>query len=90
MAAEIHHGTAAGLTFRDEPRARVIGLRIERLERVDLGEDRIADGARREDLLDARDDGIEAAVVGDAERDAVRAARRTRARTLRRARVARG
>ena len=75
MTSEVEHRSAAGVLFPDEPRARVIGRRIERFERVDLHDDRIADVAGRDHLFDARDDRIEVAVVGHAEPDAVGAAR---------------
>jgi len=39
MAAEVHHGTAAGLGLPEQPGTRMARLRIEVLEGLHLGED---------------------------------------------------
>ena len=39
MAAEVHHGTAAGLGLPQQPGTRMARLRIEVLEGLHLGED---------------------------------------------------
>ena len=67
VAAEVEHRTAAGLRPFDEPVALVVGLRVEAFEGVNLGEDRSADFAAAQNLAHAGDDGIEMAIVGNAE-----------------------
>ena len=56
--------------------AFLVRLRVEPLERIDLGDDRRADLSRCQDLADAMDDRIEVPIVGDAQRDAACRARR--------------
>ena len=70
MAAEVEHRSAAGDVAPHEPVALLVRLRVETLERVDLGEHRLADLSRRQDLAHAGDDRIEVPIVGDAELDA--------------------
>ena len=75
MAAVIGHRPAAGLGAIEQPRSRLARLGVEPLERRHLREHRRADLAGGEDLLHPDHRGIEAAIVGDAERHAGAAGR---------------
>jgi len=79
MTTKVHHRSSARDRRLQQPRPRMIRWRIEILEGIQLGEHRRADFTGGDDLFDPVHRWMEAAVVGNAERHAMRPARRDHA-----------
>src|SRR6202140_6003092 len=67
MTAKVEHWPAAGDVLLQQPRARIIGGRIEPFKRIDLRQHRYADFTGFDNALNAFDHGIEVSVVSHAE-----------------------
>src|SRR5215510_11807858 len=67
VAAEIHHRPASRFRLFEKPITVFTWRRVESLEGVDLRDDRFADLARCDDLLEASDRWIKSPIVSDAQ-----------------------